>query len=112
MKTLQIPALAVKQASQRKNIGLLAAALCLGAVATASPVLAGADTTFNTALATFTGFVQGSGGKIVAVIAMIGGLAAMASNRFSTSQVLIPIGVGIAAGVGVPIVTSTVTALI
>jgi conjugal transfer pilus assembly protein TraA len=86
--------------------------ICVLALVQSTSAFAGADATFNTALTRFTGFVQGSGGKIVAVIAMIGGLAAMASNRFSTSQILIPIGVGIAAGVGVPIVTSSITALV
>ncbi|MBA4045074.1 MAG: hypothetical protein C0471_11740 [Erythrobacter sp.] len=74
--------------------------------------MAGTDATFNTALTRFTGFLQGSGGRIITVLSLAGGIVAMASGRFSLGQVAIPVGVGVGAGTGVPIVTSTVTATI
>lgn len=73
---------------------------------------AGADTTFNTALTKFTDFLEGSGGKIITVLSLAGGVVALASGRFSMGQIAIPVGVGVGAGTGVPIVTSTVTATI
>lgn len=78
----------------------------------AGPAFAGADTTFNTALTKFTNFLEGSGGKIITVLSLAGGIVALASGRFSLSQVAIPVGVGVGAGTGIPIVTSTVTATI
>ena len=88
--------------------GIAVAAMLLGAdVATA-----GADTTFDTALTKFTDFLEGSGGKIITVLSLAGGVVGLASGRFSLSQVAIPVGVGVGAGTGIPIVTSTVTAAI
>ena len=78
----------------------------------ASAAYAGADTTFGPALTKFTDFLEGSGGKIIAVLSLAGGIIGMASGRFSLGQVALPVGVGIGVGTGVPIVTSTVTALI
>ena len=71
--------------------------------------LAGTDTTFDTALNAFTDFLEGSGGKIITVLSLAGGIVALASGRFSLGQVAIPVGVGVGAGTGVPIVTSTIT---
>lgn len=79
---------------------------------TAGPAFAGADTTFDTALNTFTDFLEGSGGKIITVLSLAGGIVALASGRFSMGQIAIPVGVGVGAGTGIPIVTSTVTATI
>ena len=73
---------------------------------------AGADATFNTALTSFTGFLEGSGGKIITVMSLAGGIVGLASGRFSLGQVAIPVGVGVGAGTGVPIVTAAVTATI
>ena len=73
---------------------------------------AGADTTFGPALTKFTDFLEGSGGKIIAVLSLASGVIAMASGRFTLGQVAIPVGVGIGVGTGVPIVTSVVTAII
>ncbi len=84
--------------------------LTLLAVATAAQ--AGADATFGPALERFTDFLEGSGGKIIAVLSLAGGIIGMASGRFSLGQVAIPVAVGIGVGTGVPIVTSTVTAII
>ena len=66
----------------------------------ASAAYAGADTTFAPALTKFTDFLEGSGGKIITVLSLAGGLIA------------VPVGVGIGVGTGVPIVTSVVTAVI
>ena len=84
----------------------------LTAMVGAAGAMAGADTTFDTALTTFTDFFEGSGGAIITVLSLIGGVIAMASGRFSMGQVAIPVGVGVAAGTGVPIVTAAVTATI
>jgi len=88
-------------------VGTAAAAFLM-----AHPAFAGADATFNTALAKFTGFLEGSGGKIITVLSLAGGVVGLASGRFSLGQVAIPVGVGVGAGTGIPIVTSTVTATI
>jgi len=77
-----------------------------------SAAYAGADTTFNPALTMFTDFLEGSGGKIITVLSLAGGLIALASGRFALGQVAVPVGVGIGVGTGVPIVTSVVTAVI
>ena len=88
------------------------AALAAASVFGADAAMAGADTTFNTALAQFTGFLEGSGGRIITVLSLAGGLIGLASGRFSIGQVAVPVGVGIGVGTGVPIVTSVVTAVI
>ncbi|MEO0031269.1 MAG: hypothetical protein RIS94_1027 [Pseudomonadota bacterium] len=90
------------------TVGLVAAVAVLGADA----AYAGTDATFNTALTKFSGFLQGSGGKIITVLSLAGGIVGLASGRFSLGQVAIPVGVGVGAGTGIPIVTSTVTATI
>lgn len=73
---------------------------------------AGADTTFAPALTQFTNFLEGSGGKIITVLSLVGGLIGMASGRFSLGQIAVPVGVGVGVGTGVPIVTAAVTAVI
>jgi|TARA_A100001391_G_scaffold58454_2_gene36104 hypothetical protein len=82
------------------------------ALACAGAAYAGADTTFDPALQKFTDFLEGSGGKIITVLSLAGGLIALASGRFALGQVAVPVGVGIGVGTGVPIVTSVVTATI
>ena len=82
------------------------------ALAAATAAYAGADTTFDPALTMFTDFLEGSGGKIITVLSLAGGLIGLASGRFSLGQVAVPVGVGIGVGTGVPIVTSVVTATI
>lgn len=72
---------------------------------------AGADATFAPAFQIATDYLEGTGGKIIAIISLVGGLIGMASG-FRLSQVAGPVGVGIGAGVGVPIVTAAVGALI
>jgi len=82
------------------------------ALACAGAAYAGADTTFDPALQKFTDFLEGSGGKIITVLSLAGGLIALASSRFALGKVAVPVGVGIGVGTGVPIVTSVVTATI
>lgn len=95
-----------------ETAALAAIGVMVMAAAMASPAFAGTDATFDTALEKFTGFLQGSGGKIITVLSLAGGVVGLASGRFSLGQVAIPVGVGVGAGTGVPIVTSTVTATI
>ena len=82
------------------------------ALACAGAASAGAATTVDPALQKFTDFLEGSGGKIITVMSLAGGLIALASGRFALGQVAVPVGVGIGVGTGVPIVTSVVTAVI
>ena len=78
----------------------------------AVPAFAGAVATFDAPLTKFTDFLEGSGGKVITVLSLAGGIVALASGRFSMGQIAIPVGVGVGAGTGIPIVTSTVTATI
>ena len=99
--------------SGRAELSVLALiALVIALFLLAGPAFAGADTTFDTALTKFTDFLEGSGGKIITVLSLAGGIVALASGRFSMGQIAIPVGVGVGAGTGIPIVTSTVTATI
>jgi hypothetical protein len=91
---------------------VLAAASAAATVMGAEVAYAGTDATFNTALTSFTNFLQGSGGKIITVLSLAGGIVGLGSGRFSLAQIAIPVGVGVGAGTGVPIVTSTITATI
>lgn len=84
----------------------------LALVLMAGPAFAGTDTTFNTAFTMFSGFLEGSGGKIITLLSLAGGIVGLASGRFALSQIAIPVGVGVGVGTGIPIVTSTITALI
>ena len=84
----------------------------LGLTVIAGGAFAGTDTTFDTALTMFTGFLEGSGCKIITVLSLAGGIVGLASGRFSLGQIAVPVGVGVGVGTGVPIVTSTITALI
>lgn len=78
----------------------------------AGSAIAGTDTTFNTAFTMFSGFLEGSGGKIITLLSLAGGIVGLASGRFALSQIAIPVGVGVGVGTGIPIVTSTITAII
>ena len=106
MKTL------LKMGRRTETAVLATLGVAAAAAVMASPALAGADGTFDTALDAFTGFLEGSGGKIITVLSLAGGVVGLASGRFSLGQVAIPVGVGVGAGTGIPIVTSTVTATI
>ena len=105
MKTLAFNCAALGRASDYA-LPLLGAALVAGAA------YAGADTTFGPALTKFTDFLEGSGGKIITVLSLAGGIVGMASGRFSLGQIAVPVGVGVGVGTGVPIVTAAVTAVI
>ncbi|HEX7857519.1 MAG TPA: TrbC/VirB2 family protein [Sphingobium sp.] len=97
------------------RLAVLVPYLLLAAVALlvlAGPALAGTDTTFDTAFQKFSGFLEGSGGKIITLISLAGGLVGLASGRFSLAQIAIPVGVGVGVGTGIPIVTSVITAVI
>ena len=103
----------VAKYSGRAELAILAlVALAFALLLFAGPAFAGADTTFDTALTKFTDFLEGSGGKIITVMSLAGGIVALASGRFSLGQVAVPVAVGVGAGTGIPIVTSTVTATI
>ena len=96
---------------RRIGAGAILLPVAIAALAT-SAAFAGADTTFAPALTKFTDFLEGSGGKIITVLSLAGGLIGLASGRFTLSQIAVPVGVGIGVGTGVPIVTSVVTAII
>jgi conjugal transfer pilus assembly protein TraA len=99
----------------RRNASLLpylAPALVAAAMLGPAAAFAGTDTSFNTALSQFTNFLSGSGGKVITVLSLAGGIVGLASGRFSLGQVAVPVGTGVAAGTGAPIVTAMVTALI
>jgi len=102
----------IKRAGKGTALAQGTAAFAIAALMGSSAALAGADATFNTALTAFTGFLEGSGGKIITVLSLAGGIVGLASGRFSLGQVAIPVGVGVGAGTGVPIVTAAVTATI
>ena len=109
MNTRALPCIGHISVSGVAKVGLFAA---VAAVVGTSAAIAGADGTFDTALTSFTGFLEGSGGKIITVLSLAGGIVGLASGRFSLGQVAIPVGVGVGAGTGVPIVTAAVTATI
>ena len=87
-----------------------AAILALGAaalVAGTDPALATTDTTFATPLDTVENIVGGTGGQLAAALAV--GAALIGSVlRFNAMQLMGAVGVGIAAGAGVGIVTGLV----
>ena len=102
----------MKQGLSLNTILMALAVFAIVSLLTIGAAYAGTDNTFNTALTTFTNFLEGSGGKIITIISLALGLAGMASGRFSLGQIALPVGVGIGVGTGVPIVTSAVTAII
>lgn len=107
---------AVSLSQQRPRHARWSAALTVVGLATlvltAGPALAGTDTTFDTAFTKFSGFLEGSGGKIITLLSLAGGIVGLASGRFALSQIAIPVGVGVGVGTGIPIVTSVITAVI
>ena len=109
MNAIALPS--IRRGTRLGKIASLALPVAIGALA-ASAAYAGADTTFTPALQKFTDFLEGSGGKIITVLSLAGGIVGLASGRFSLAQVAIPVGVGVGAGTGVPIVTAAVTATI
>ena len=87
--------------------GRLAAAAVAAAALGIDPALAASDTTFSGPLGTVTDMVSGTGGQLAAALAV--GAALIGSVlRFNAMQLLGAVGVGIAAGAGVGIVTTLV----
>ena len=87
-----------------------AAALAVAAVALflgAEPALSSTDTTFQGPLNTVRGIVTGTGGQLAAALA-VGAALVGSVLRFNAQQLLGAVGVGIAAGAGVGIVTGLV----
>ncbi|GGI88048.1 hypothetical protein GCM10007973_25500 [Polymorphobacter multimanifer] len=105
MKSLSLPRMVPGKIGDGALVALIAA---LGATA----AMAGADATFAPALTVFTDYLEGTGGAIITVLSLAGGIIGMASGRFSLGQIAVPVGVGIGVGTGVPIVTAAVTAVI
>ena len=105
----------ISKRGHRPNLRSLAYAVpAIAAAAVIAPAAAhaGTDATFNTALTQFTNFLSGSGGKVITVLSLAGGIVGLASGRFSLGQIAVPVGTGVAAGTGVPIVTAMVSATI
>ena len=101
------------QRTERAAQTVVASALLVAAAAVmAAPALAGADTTFDTAVTTITGYINGSAGKLAALVSLGYGIVRMATSGWSLGHVGVPIAVGVSAGIGGPIVQSSVTALI
>lgn len=94
------------------NLAKLGVIAAVASIAGTEVAYAGTDATFNTALSQFTNFLAGSGGKVIAVLSLAGGIVGLASGRFSLGQIAIPVGVGVGSATGAPIVTGMITATI
>ena len=84
-------------------LAVAAAVLALGA----DPALASTDTTFRGPLDTVSDIVGGTGGQLAAALA-VGAALVGSVLRFNAGQLLGAVGVGVAAGAGVGIVTGLV----
>ena len=84
------------------SVASVAAALALG-----DSALAASDTTFAGPLDTVTDMVSGTGGQLAAALA-VGAALVGSVLRFNAMQLLGAVGVGVAAGAGVGIVTGLV----
>ncbi|MDE0489233.1 MAG: hypothetical protein OXI07_08590 [Gammaproteobacteria bacterium] len=73
----------------------------------ADAAFASTDTTFSGPLDTVSGIVGGTGGQLAAALA-VGAALVGSVMRFNTQQLLGAVGVGVAAGAGVGIVTGLV----
>ena len=96
-------AVLVANARTLTALGVAAAALVLGA----DPALASSDTTFQGPLDTVSDMVGGTGGQLAAALA-VGAALVGSVLRFNAGQLLGAVGVGVAAGAGVGIVTGLV----
>ena len=85
--------------------GLLAALAAMGLGIDGA--LAASDTTFTGPLDTVTGMVAGTGGQLAAALA-VGAALVGSVLKFNAMQLLGAVGVGVAAGAGVGIVTGLV----
>ena len=86
---------------------LAAGALVAAVLAGMDPALASSDTTFKGPLDTVSGIVEGTGGQLAAALA-VGAALVGSVLRFNAMQLMGAIGVGVAAGAGVGIVTGLV----
>ena len=68
-------ALNLKQAGS--SLAVAVAAVAGMSVLGIDAAMAGTDTTFDTALTAFTDFLEGSGGKIITVLSLAGGIVAL-----------------------------------
>ena len=73
----------------------------------ADAALASTDTTFSGPLDTVSGIVGGTGGQLAAALA-VGAALVGSVLRFNAMQLMGAVGVGVAAGAGVGIVTTLV----
>ncbi len=101
----QIVGTAVSLENVRTLAVFAVGALALGLGA--DPAFASTDTTFQGPLDTVTGIVGGTGGQLAATLA-VGAALVGSVMRFNTQQLMGAVGVGVAAGAGVGIVTSLV----
>ena len=79
----------------------------LALLAGIDPALASTDTTFQGPLDTVSGMVSGTGGQLAAALA-VGAALVGSVLKFNAMQLLGAVGVGVAAGAGVGIVTGIV----
>ena len=92
--------------------GIAAALVPAGAAVAAGALgidaaLASSDTTFADPLDTVSGIVEGTGGQLAAALA-VGAALVGSVLRFNAMQLMGAVGVGVAAGAGVGIVTGLV----
>ena len=97
------------RAARRRLAGPLAAVIVSGmaVILGADAAWASTDATFQGPLDTVTGMVGGTGGQLAAALA-VGAALVGSVMRFNTQQLLGAVGVGVAAGAGVGIVTGLV----
>ena len=96
--------------NKKKRGTLPIAAVVISALILAAgidPALASTDTTFQGPLDTVSGMVSGTGGQLAAALA-VGAALVGSVLRFNAMQLLGAVGVGVAAGAGVGIVTGLV----
>ena len=98
--------------ARRIAAGLVPAGLTLGLALAASlagmdTALASTDDTFEGPLDTVSGIVEGTGGQLAAALA-VGAALVGSVLRFNAMQLMGAVGVGVAAGAGVGIVTGLV----
>jgi len=91
-------ALAMPKGGRTNAVLLGLAIIAMVMVLGASAAFAGTDTTFNTALTKFTDFLEGSGGKIITVMSLAGGIvdrrgeAAIARDPLDQQQLAMAAG--------------------
>ena len=78
--TLSRRSSAIDQNPSKLGRAMTFAVALADAALAASAAYAGADTTFTPALTKFTDFLEGSGGKIITVLSLAGGLIGLASG--------------------------------